>query len=161
MKKSFSHLSKIDILKYILLNELKFLYLLRSIQLARVRDYTWWQNSWFLDRENNDKNTTLPSEKQICFTIVWGCAEIFTHLISQPLCLVITCEIRILIDKNLDWPLSRVRNVQRLPHVAGSRSKFFDNVRSRFSWIVFSMERGSCIAWTWSYSTWDVNPLPM
>ena len=42
MKKSFSHLSKIDILKYILLNELKFLYLLRSIQLARVRDYTWW-----------------------------------------------------------------------------------------------------------------------
>ena len=44
MKKSFSHLSKIDILKYILLNELKFLYLLRSIQLARVRDYTWWQN---------------------------------------------------------------------------------------------------------------------
>ena len=28
----------------------------------------------FLDRENNDKNNTLPSGKQICFTIVWGCA---------------------------------------------------------------------------------------
>ena len=28
----------------------------------------------FLDRENNDKNT-LPLGKQICFTIVWGCAE--------------------------------------------------------------------------------------
>ena len=26
----------------------------------------------FLDRENNDKNTL---GKQICFTIVWGCAE--------------------------------------------------------------------------------------
>ena len=32
----------------------------------------------FLDRENNNKNNTLPLEKQICFTIVWGCAEIFT-----------------------------------------------------------------------------------
>ena len=30
----------------------------------------------FLDRENNDKNNTLPLGKQICFTIVWGCAEI-------------------------------------------------------------------------------------
>ena len=29
----------------------------------------------FLDRENNDKNNTLPLGKQICFTIVWGCAE--------------------------------------------------------------------------------------
>ena len=28
----------------------------------------------FLDRENKDKNT-LPLGKQICFTIVWGCAE--------------------------------------------------------------------------------------
>ena len=26
----------------------------------------------FLDRENN----TLPLGKQICFTLVWGCAEI-------------------------------------------------------------------------------------
>ena len=32
----------------------------------------------FLNRENNDKNNTLPLGKQICFTIVWGCAEIFT-----------------------------------------------------------------------------------
>ena len=32
----------------------------------------------FLDRENNDKNNTLPLGKQICFTIVWGCAQIFT-----------------------------------------------------------------------------------
>ena len=30
----------------------------------------------FLDRENNDKNNTLPLGKQICFTTVWGCAEI-------------------------------------------------------------------------------------
>ena len=29
----------------------------------------------FLDRENNDKNNTLPLGKQICFTIVWGCTE--------------------------------------------------------------------------------------
>ena len=28
----------------------------------------------FLNRENNDKNT-LPLGKQICFTIVQGCAE--------------------------------------------------------------------------------------
>ena len=33
----------------------------------------------FLDRENNDKNNTLPWGKQICFTIVWGCAEILPH----------------------------------------------------------------------------------
>ena len=30
----------------------------------------------FLDRENSDKNNTLPLGKQICFTIVWGCEEI-------------------------------------------------------------------------------------
>ena len=30
----------------------------------------------FLDRENNNKNNTLPLVKQICFTIVWGCVEI-------------------------------------------------------------------------------------
>ena len=30
----------------------------------------------FLDRENNDKNNALPLGKQICCTIVWGCAEI-------------------------------------------------------------------------------------
>ena len=30
----------------------------------------------FLDRENSDKNNRLPLGKQICFTIVWGCAEI-------------------------------------------------------------------------------------
>ena len=29
----------------------------------------------FLNRENNDKNNTLPLGKQICFTIVWGCTE--------------------------------------------------------------------------------------
>ena len=33
----------------------------------------------FLDRENNNKNNTLPLGKQICFIIVWGCAEIFTE----------------------------------------------------------------------------------
>ena len=30
----------------------------------------------FLDREDDDRNITLPLGKQICFTIVWGCAEI-------------------------------------------------------------------------------------
>ena len=30
----------------------------------------------FLDRENNDKNNTFPLGKQICFTVVWSCAEI-------------------------------------------------------------------------------------
>ena len=30
----------------------------------------------FLDRENNDKNNTLPLGKQICFKVVWDCAEI-------------------------------------------------------------------------------------
>ena len=34
----------------------------------------------FLDRENNDKNNTLPLGKQICFSIVWGCAEILPSL---------------------------------------------------------------------------------
>ena len=29
----------------------------------------------FLNRENNDKNNTFLLGKQICFTIVWGCAE--------------------------------------------------------------------------------------
>ena len=33
----------------------------------------------FLDRENNDKNNTLPLGKQICFIIVWGCAEILPN----------------------------------------------------------------------------------
>ena len=33
----------------------------------------------FLDRENNNKNNTLPLGKQICFTIVWGCAEILPN----------------------------------------------------------------------------------
>ena len=28
-----------------------------------------------LNRENNDKNNTFPLGKQICFTMVWGCAE--------------------------------------------------------------------------------------
>ena len=28
----------------------------------------------FLDRENKDKDNTLPLGKQICFTIVWGFA---------------------------------------------------------------------------------------
>ena len=30
----------------------------------------------FLDRENNDKNNTLPLGKQICFTIGWDYGEI-------------------------------------------------------------------------------------
>ena len=45
----------------------------------------------FLDRENNDKNNTLPLGKQNCFTTVWGCAEIlpktFLPLINQLSCL--------------------------------------------------------------------------
>ena len=33
----------------------------------------------FLDRENNDKNNTLPLGKQICFTIVNGAVRKFYH----------------------------------------------------------------------------------
>ena len=48
-----------------------------------------WQRSFlvlvltiqFLDRENNDKNNTLPLGKQICFTIVWGCVEILPSIV--------------------------------------------------------------------------------
>ena len=36
----------------------------------------------FLDRENNDKNNRLPLGKQICFTIVWGCAEILPNVLT-------------------------------------------------------------------------------
>ena len=32
-------------------------------------------------RENNDKDNTLPLGKQICFTIVWGCAEILPNIL--------------------------------------------------------------------------------
>ena len=39
----------------------------------------------FLDRENNDKNNTLPLGKQICFTIVWGCAEILPKIFMSSL----------------------------------------------------------------------------
>ena len=34
----------------------------------------------FFDRANNDKNNTLLLGKLICFTIVWGCAEILPLL---------------------------------------------------------------------------------
>ena len=37
----------------------------------------------FLDRENNDKNNTLPLGKQICFTIVWVCAEILPSVFTK------------------------------------------------------------------------------
>ena len=36
----------------------------------------------FLNRENNEKNDTSPLGKQICFTIVWGCAETLPAAIS-------------------------------------------------------------------------------
>ena len=42
----------------------------------------------FLDRENNDKNNTLPLGKQICFTIVWVCAEILPSVFTKS---VFTC----------------------------------------------------------------------
>ena len=34
----------------------------------------------FLNRENNDKNNAFPLGKQICFTIVWGCAETLPYI---------------------------------------------------------------------------------
>ena len=37
----------------------------------------------FLNRENNDKNNTFPLGKQICFTIVWGCAEILPKIVQD------------------------------------------------------------------------------
>ena len=36
----------------------------------------------FLNRENNEKNDTFPLGKQICFTIVRGCAETLPAAIS-------------------------------------------------------------------------------
>ena len=43
----------------------------------------------FLNKENNDKNNTFPLGKQICFTIVWGCAE--TLPINLPLLTFYLC----------------------------------------------------------------------
>ena len=43
-----------------------------------------------MDRENNDKNNTLPLGKQICFSIVWGCAEI---LLSAKAPVGISCRV--------------------------------------------------------------------
>ena len=40
----------------------------------------------FLNRENNDKNNTFPLGKQICFTIVWGCAETLLFAIPVVIC---------------------------------------------------------------------------
>ena len=37
----------------------------------------------FLNRENNEKNNTFPLGKQICLTIVWGCAETLPHLLTS------------------------------------------------------------------------------
>ena len=57
----------------------------------------------FLDRENNDKNNTLPSGKQICFTIVWGCAEILLISISNlTLCSIFSLEIVWTVRNKLD-----------------------------------------------------------
>ena len=36
----------------------------------------------FLNRGNNDKNNTFPLGKQICFTIVWGCAETLPYVLQ-------------------------------------------------------------------------------
>ena len=57
----------------------------------------------FLDRENNDKNNTLPLGKQICFTIVWGCAEILPISISNlTLCSIFSLEIVWTVRNKLD-----------------------------------------------------------
>ena len=49
----------------------------------------------FLNRGNNDKNNTFPLGKQICFTIVWGCAETLPiSLISEIFDKYIRIEIR-------------------------------------------------------------------
>ena len=37
----------------------------------------------FLDKENNDKNNTLPLGKQICFTIGWDYAEILPAIVLE------------------------------------------------------------------------------
>ena len=42
-----------------------------------------------MDRENNDKNNRLPLGKQICFTIVWDSAEIFTPIACYAVLLTI------------------------------------------------------------------------
>ena len=45
----------------------------------------------FLDRENNDKNNTLPLGKQICFIIVRGCAEILPKFLLSFLSRIPAC----------------------------------------------------------------------
>ena len=45
----------------------------------------------FLDKENNDKSNTLPFGKQICFTIVWGCAEIYLRFLKFATYLLLSC----------------------------------------------------------------------
>ena len=58
----------------------------------------------FLDRVNNYKNNTFPLGKQICFTIIWGCAEIL------PLFALFCCKAR---RKRLEHEKSVGRNTRR------------------------------------------------
>ena len=51
-----------------------------------------YEVSQFFDREKNDKNNTLPLGKQICFTIVWGCAEILPNIAKELFKLITTIE---------------------------------------------------------------------
>ena len=46
----------------------------------------------FLDRENNEKNNTLPLGKQICFTIVWDCEEILLITYCM-ICIILSSQI--------------------------------------------------------------------
>ena len=82
----------------------------------------------FLNRENNDKNNTFPLGKQICFTIVWGCAEtlpsIFIFLrevVNIPIQIII---LPLLLFRN-DHPTAEARAAcdwsRLVPHVFGER----------------------------------------
>ena len=56
----------------------------------------------FLDRENNDKNNTFPLGKQICFTIVWGCAETLPNILKEPGYVVLHRSLRFILIKD-EW----------------------------------------------------------
>ena len=80
--RNFFHLPNVIFLRKSLLN--RNLWINIQINFVRIKGKISAQPQTtlciqILDRENNDKNNTLPLGKQICFIIVWGCAEILPN----------------------------------------------------------------------------------
>ena len=92
----------------------------------------------FLNRENNDKNNTFPLGKQICFTIVWGCAETLPFSIfSSPLWTKMYCY---WLRRNFPFGLSWERTAESLlidDCVVKSLGSWFDCICIGFeSWRI-------------------------